>query len=170
MKKLAISQIIYLGLILIFIESCSSAPEIRPEQNTYSPSTQKAFETIEKTDLHPTQTISQKNRPAPRISSVSKSSLREKPKEVLKETSVAPILSNDTTDIRKLSAKNQERLQEINQNLIFFCMKHRKDPAFQNEERCMAFTKKILARCEKKHKLINTVMVNCIKDRLKKRR
>ena len=88
----------------------------------------------------------------------------------VKEIPVEKISITESFAVEKLSAKNQERLQEINQNLAFFCMKHRKDPLFQdNEDKCLAFTKKILKICEKKHQIINTVMVNCIKDHLKKR-
>lgn len=70
----------------------------------------------------------------------------------------------------KLSSKNKDRLLEINQNLAFFCMKHRKDPVLFNEKKCQTFTKKVLDSCQKMHPLVNTVMVNCIKARLKKKR
>lgn len=98
--------------------------------------------------------------------------LKTHPKEVAVETPPEKYGSGkaELQAPTQLSAKNEERLQEINQNLAFFCMKHRQDSAFKNEEGCLAFTKKVLKSCEKKHQIINTVMVNCIKERLKKKR
>lgn len=160
MTKLAI-------LTFLILVGCSSEPTIKSPAKTYSSSTEREFEMIEKNDL--------------RVNPPYRSSVkpREKPAIVIKEKEV-PVRENllrippkttvqSNTDTTQLSAKNQERLQEINQNLAFFCMKHRKDHAFLNEDQCLAFTKKVLKSCEKKHKLINTVMVNCIKDQLKKR-
>ncbi|MDD4974235.1 MAG: hypothetical protein PHY93_07770 [Bacteriovorax sp.] len=169
MKKLTPSQILSFMTIAFLAMSCSSEPKTQPVQKTYSSDTQKEFEAIEKNDLRTNPPYRSTIKPTPRPPVVIKETPREKQKEVVKETPITPIPS-EATDVSKLSAKNQERLQEINQNLAFFCMKHRKDKIFQDEEHCLAYTKKVLAACEKKHKLINTVMVNCIKDQLKKRK
>jgi sugar-specific transcriptional regulator TrmB len=166
MKKLTLPQILFYVALTIITVSCSSEPKTKPVEKTYSSTTQKEFETIEKNDLRTNPPYRTTVKPTPRPSVVIKEAVHEKQKEVVKET---PAIS-ETTNVTQLNAKNQERLQEINQNLAFFCMKHRKDKDFQDEDHCLAFTKKVLTACEKKHKLINTVMVNCIKDRLKKRK
>jgi hypothetical protein len=159
MKNFPFFQIIANVCLTIFIVSCSSEPinEHRPKQ--YSDSTQRQFEAIEKNDYQINPPSVPQPKPLPKVVSPSKEVTPEKPKEVIL----------DSFELSQLSAKNQERLQEINQNLAFYCMKHRKDRIFKDEEECLAFTKNVLKSCEKKHRLINTVMVNCIKEKLKKR-
>ena len=169
MKKSTLLQLTLLITSAIFLAGCSSEPKNEESQKTFSEKTQKEFESIEKTDLRispPRQTL---NKPAAKPPAQIKEVIKEKSKEPLKESSATLIPNSESTDRSQLSAKNQERLQEINQNLSFFCMKHRKDKTFKDEDHCLAFTKKVLKKCEKKHKLINTIMVNCIKERLKKR-
>lgn len=164
MKKLALTQILSLMAILYFVASCSTVQSPQTVEKTYSDETLREFEAIEKNDLR----TSPASRPVV-TKPTPKSTIQFKAIPTEKHKAANPVLSIDTTDLSQLSAKNQERLQEINQNLAFFCMKHRKDSIFQDQEQCLAFTKKVLEACEKKHKLINTVMVNCIKVRLKKR-
>ena len=162
MNKLTLLQILCFIVALFFV-SCSSEPVSQTPEKVYSENTQKEFAIIEKNDRHtnpPYRAVKANSKPT--ISA--KEASHEKEKKVIAETPViSPVPS-------QLSTKNQERLQEINQNLSFFCMKHRKDSMFKDEEHCTLFTKKVLKACEKKHKLINTVMVNCIKTRLKKRK
>lgn len=154
MKK--ISNTILSAAVLLLATACSSTPQDENESTpkVYSSSTQREFEAIEKNDLNV----------APTYRSTSKT-----PKSSI-ETPSPKIPSPKIIPSQHLSAKNEERLQEINQQLAFFCMKHRKDPAFSNEEKCLQFTKKALEACEKKHQIINSVMLNCVKERLKKRR
>ena len=152
----------------ILVIRCSSEQKIPPQPETYSPNSEKEFEDIEDSDLDENPPMAPILKAAPRHSAGTKEPSHEKPKEAAKETSKETIKTSPVS-LNQLSVKNQERLQEINQNLAFFCMKHRNEELFKNEEHCLAFTKKVLAECEKKHKLLNTVMVNCIKDRLKKR-
>ena len=164
MKKMSLLQILSFMAIAILVASCSSQAPEQVIEKTYSPGTLKEFEAIEKNETYSAQsentTLKQNNR-------ASKTPLNLKQKETAKEIPPrSPI--GITSDVSQLSAKNQERLQEINQNLAFFCMKHRKSTSFKSEEQCLVFTKKIQVFCEKKHKLINKVMLNCIKAKLKK--
>lgn len=171
MKKYEL--IILLSSCLLWLVSCSSTEQksLEPTKKVYSRSTEKEFEDIEKydfgnkTNYRPATTGKSRNAPG-------MAPLKNHPKEVITETPPEKYGSGNAElqAPTQLSAKNEERLQEINQNLAFFCMKHRQDPAFKNEENCLAFTKKVLKSCEKKHQIINTVMVNCIKERLKKKR
>ena len=155
-------------LILQFIVSCSSEQTEEKKSTEYSHSTEKEFEAIEKGE-------------APKSKKTTTPSAPQKQSRIFHEKTSAPVILVPVKEVPKkdnpelvsneqLSSKNQERLQEINQNLAFYCMKHRKDAAFSSEENCLNFTKRVLNDCEKKHKLINTVMVNCIKERLKKRK
>jgi hypothetical protein len=135
-------------LILIICSACSSDP-INSESassNLYSSTTDKEFEKIENGDTNRAPNYRQKiNTP------------KTKPNTVL------------TID-NKLNTKAQDRLLEINQNLAFYCMKHRKDSAFANEEKCLEFTGKVLNSCKQNNgSTINTAMLNCIKERLKKK-
>lgn len=155
MRQLTYFQILSFAVIAIIAVSCSSEPKVAAPQKSYSSSTEREFEAIEKNDL--------------RINAPYRSSTKAPPHPPVLIKEVPAKKQSETTLTRQLTTKNQERLHEINQNLAFFCMKHRKDVAFRNEEHCLAFTKKVLMACEKKHKLINMVMVNCIKTQLKKR-
>lgn len=153
MKK--ISNTILSLAVLLLATACSSTPQDENgSPKVYSSSTQREFEAIEKNDLNIAPTY--------RSSSKTPKSSNEAPPPKIPSPKIVPS--------QHLSAKNEERLQEINQQLAFFCMKHRKDPAFSNEEKCLQFTKKALEACEKKHQIINSVMLNCVKERLKKRR
>jgi PBP1b-binding outer membrane lipoprotein LpoB len=164
MKKMTLSQILFLVIITLIVASCSSETKVEEGPKKYSSETQREFEAIENNDLRVNPPYRSTIKSPPRQAVVIKESSHVKIKEKEIDTVLAPSI-----DSSQLSTKNQERLQEINQNLAFFCMKHRKDGTFKNEEQCASFTKKVLAACEKKHKLINTIMVNCIKERLKKR-
>ena len=171
MKNLNFPLSLMILLALQFVVSCSSEPTSKNDEDNlfdkkYSTSTEKEFEAIEKGD-------------SPRSSAQTKKSIPAKPSRELQERAPRPPVKEavkspvkevpEIIPTGQLSSKNQERLQEINQNLAFYCMKHRKDDVFSSEENCLKFTKRVLNDCEKKHKLINTVMVNCIKERLKKR-
>ena len=165
MKTYTLLSVIINALILAFVTSCSDTSLTTKNANDseelkhYSSATNQEFQTIEKSDpIAPNYHNPKKQVKASPVQSVQDKISKQPIGEIQ--------LVTDTT----LSTKNQERLQEINQNLAFYCMKHRKTKAFKNEDQCLLFTKKILNTCEKKHKIINTVMVNCIKDRLKKRR
>lgn len=139
------------------ISGCSTEKQTNKNRFTnkkYSSSTQQEFENIERNDLKHSQYTTTR---LP----------LEKPRVVLKERE--KVIEPQIVANSKLSEKNQERLQEINQNLAFFCMKHRQDSRFKSENQCLEFTKKVLVQCEKKHNIINSVMVSCIKEQLKKR-
>ncbi len=148
------------AIAISFIVSCSSESP-KPQAKTYSSSTMKEFEAIEKSDVPSANRSIISPRPIDLPST--KIIGREAPIKAKKEESTKLIPAD------KLSPKSQERLQEINQNLAFYCMKHRNDSAFSSEEKCLKFTQTVLNYCEKRHKIVNTVMVNCIKDKLKKR-
>ena len=148
-----------------FLASCGSTPTVdETVPKSYSISTEKEFQAIEKGDTK-TPNSNQGNYLKKTKTSYSVPSRPTAQPAAVKEQSKTAELVPEN----QLTTKNQERLQEINQNLAFFCMKHRKESAFQDEDKCLAFTKRVLLACEKKHKIINTVMVNCIKERLKKR-
>jgi hypothetical protein len=166
MKKLTYAKnILYTGTLFVIV-NCSNEPTQPVIPKVYSTTTQKEFEEIEKTDLRTSPPHRSTLAPTPPRAPVV---LKENPRAKLADTQLINDLpKSEISDTSQLSTKNKERLQEINQNLAFYCMKHRKDSRFRDEENCLAFTKKVLVTCEKKHKLINTIMVNCIKDHLKK--
>lgn len=145
--------------IMTILTSCSSEQQApKSAKKKYSSNTEKEFEQIERNDLQTPQYANVRWR--------DNNASMTRAKVTMKQKKIEPqIISNAT-----LSEKNQERLQEINQNLTFFCMKHREDSNFSTEDKCLQFTKMVLDTCEKKHKTINAVMVSCIKERLKKRR
>lgn len=89
--------------------------------------------------------------------------------EPQKEKSITTIIPKSQPKTKK-SAQMDERLIEINQNLAFYCMKHRKDPRFgDSEERCMSFVNKSLEDCQKVHKTPDKKLLSCIQTKLKRR-
>ncbi|MEA9356352.1 hypothetical protein SHI21_09070 [Bacteriovorax sp. PP10] len=87
--------------------------------------------------------------------------IRSNPKEEL-----TPVLRNTQS-----TSKADERLIEINQNLAFYCMKHRKDPAYGGDEaKCMKFVNVVMAKCQKQHRIVNSKLLNCIQTKLKNKR
>ena len=163
MKKMLLTRLVIIvyTFVLLFVVGCSTestkSDSISQDKNK-STDTQKEFEAIE-------------NAPVKRSANLKPGRQHQKMPQPRKDITIEipkvehAELNSDTP----LNTKAQERLQEINQNLAFYCMKHRSDPVFSTEEKCLTFTKVVLNDCEKKHKIINTVMVNCIKDLLKKR-
>jgi len=87
-------------------------------------------------------------------------------KTIVKPKLVTP-KSFELLPSNKLNKNTQEQLQEINQNLALYCIKHRSDSKFNSEENCFNFTKIIFNKCELKYKKINTALVNCIKKSTK---
>ena len=165
MKIYSLLSVIIYALMMAFVTSCSDTPTTStdPIDSTdlkhYSSATNPEFHSISKDD--PIAPVPYYQKKQTKVSS-----LQNTQEKLSNKVNIESQLIPNTS----LNAKNQERLQEINQNLIFYCMKHRKSKAFKNETQCLLYTKNILTTCEKKHKIINTVMVNCIKDRLKKRK
>lgn len=138
---------------MLFMAGCSTTPEGERSSEIYSDSTESEFRAIELKDLERVNERPEFRPGAKPIASVS----------VPKKT-----LPKAHTPLR-LSSKNNERLQEINQNLAIFCMKKRNSNAFKSEEKCQEFTRNALKRCQKSTSEINANLLNCIKSELKKR-
>lgn len=147
------------------IAGCSTEAQ-KQSTSTYSAETEREFQAIERRDvrINPLYRLNTQESQSPKATT--KTAPHEKKEGVNKPPVTTTLSARDTS---RMSIKNQERLQEINQNLAFFCMKNRKNGPFKNEQHCRTFTQKALESCEKKHRLINSVMVDCIKNQLKRR-
>lgn len=145
MKLNLINNIII--VLILFTVGCSTTQKVdfRPSPKVYSSATENEFASIERSDF---------NYPLIPLKKIEN-------EQFVKKEKIEP------TIIKKI-AKNQEKLQEINQNLAFFCMKKRKDVNFSNEDKCHSFTAKVLNDCEKMHPALNSAMLRCIKEHLKK--
>lgn len=176
-------------LILLFIVSCASN-EKKPAPKTYSEDTNRAFEMIERGGSYylkkaPVQAappqiqapakkralpVEQPQAPREEIIVNEKINYQAKPltQEVRsppKAEELKPVLRNTQS-----SSKADERLIEINQNLAFYCMKHRKNPAYGGDEaKCMKFVNNVMSNCQKQHRIVNSKLLNCIQTKLKKR-
>lgn len=162
--KCTIFNISVLGSILL-LSACSTSSDNKAEplDKIYSSETESDFREIEQSDL-PGNTIYRSNQ-----NNTPQKSKKIAARKLIMTNANEKIATPQLSSNKKLGKNAQERLQEINQNLAFFCMKHRKDSRFQSEEKCQRFTKSVLEKCEKKHQIINTVMVKCVKEKLKKR-
>ncbi len=186
-------------LFVLLIVSCGTTEE-KKEPKTYSEETNRAFLQIERGDSYymkrppkastPPQVKTPAERPRPTYREevrppeivVKPARRNEVPsneeividekinyQETQKEKSITGLIPKSETKPKK-SAPQDERLIEINQNLAFYCMKHRKDPRFgDSEERCMAFVNKSMKDCQKVHKTPNKKLLACIQTKLKRR-
>lgn len=182
-------------LFLLVLVSCASN-EKPSAPKTYSEDTNRAFEMIERggsyylrkapTQAPPPQIEAPKKRVQAAPTPIEKEKAEEPREEIVidekinyqakpltpevrsapKAEEIQPVLRNTQS-----SSKADERLIEINQNLAFYCMKHRKDPAYGgDEEKCMKFVNKVMIACQKQHRIVNSKLLNCIQKRLKARK
>ncbi len=184
-------------LFLTLAVGCSTNEEA-PAVKTYSEETNRAFLQIERGDsyymkkpLARTAPVPQVASPAPRARTYERS--QPKPQETIVKPATReeividekinyqePASSKSITSLippsepkkKKPSKVPQmdERLIEINQNLAFYCMKHRKDSRFgDSEEKCMDFVTQSLNDCQKIHKTPDKKLLGCIQTKLKRR-
>ena len=172
-------------LLLFLVVSCASNEKPVPKK-TYSADTNRAFEMIERGGyLKKAPTYN----PPPQIEAPAKRRVQVQEAAPAREEIVIDekinyqakpltqeIRSNPKTEVLKPVLKNtqstskaDERLIEINQNLAFYCMKHRKNPAYGgDEEKCMKHVNAVMSSCQKQHRIVNSKLLNCIQKKLKK--
>jgi hypothetical protein len=184
-------------LFLLLVVSCAGNEKKAPPK-TYSDDTNRAFEMIERGGSYylkkapvpaaPPQievprrrmqqpvTVTPPAQPSQVLQAPTLSDEREEivvdekinyqAKPHTKAEELTPVLRNTQS-----SSKADERLIEINQNLAFYCMKHRKDPMFGGDDaKCMKFVNNVMSNCQKQHRIVNSKLLNCIQTKLKKRK
>ena len=171
-------------LIFILIVSCASNQEVVPQKN-YSEDTNRTFEMIERGGSYYLKKAPEYN-PPPRIAPakrpVQEPIIREEfeieekinyqAEPLTQEIRTAPSTEEVLTVPKNTQSnpKTDERLIEINQNLAFYCMKHRKNRAYGGDEsKCMRYVNTIMENCQKKHRIVNSKLLNCIQKKLKNR-
>ena len=160
-----------LHLMLLLIVSCANN-EKATTTKTYSEDTNRAFEMIERggsyylkkapTDKAPPQI--ELPAQAQRKKAVAK--IKPAHEEIIIDEKIAqptPALGNTQS-----TSKADERLIEINQNLAFYCMKNRKNPAYGGDEaRCMKHVDRVMNTCKQQHRIVNSKLLTCIQKKLK---
>lgn len=138
-----------LFLSLIFIISCStSTEEDQTAKKQHSEETNRAFSMIENNGSY-----------RRKVEPSKKQSLIPSP----------PLVKKVTIKKRKIQLPESVMI-EINQNLAFYCMQHRKSKRFGgNEEKCMSYVNKTLEECQQKSESSHHKLLKCIKTGLKKR-
>jgi hypothetical protein len=168
------------SFLFIILTGCSSTDEVN-DTKTYSEDTNRAFLEIERGKSYYSKKP-KTHTPAPQIRALPKENPRAiskykiidqrssknsmKPKQVLQEA--AP--DENEIEIPQLSGSAQDRLVEINQNLAFYCMKHRKSRTFAGDEKkCMSYVSATLEKCQKSHKKIDSRLLGCLNKTLKRK-
>lgn len=151
-------------LCLIFFVSCSSSTEEdQSVKKQHSEETNRAFSMIENNGSY-----RRKVEPSKKLSSHSPTPTLPTPPPVV-VTKTPPSLKK----VKKEKRKNQlpdSVMIEINQNLAFYCMQHRKSKRFGgNEEKCMSYVNKTLEKCQQKSESSHHKLLKCLKTGLKKR-
>lgn len=157
--------------VLLFAAACANNEE-KPKAKTYSNETNRAFEMIERGGSYylkkpPTQEVK-----TPQIAPAPAPLVTRKKKIVNQPLApVAPEAPITPTPQPSKPVKVDERLVEINQNLAFYCMKHRKDSVYGGDEaKCMSFVNKTMKSCQEQHQGVNAQLLKCIQTRLKNKK
>lgn len=160
--KIILKYTVCLYVVLLSTSCSMYKNKFNSNAKVYSISTENEFELIEKNDLY-RETYNKTSAPS--------LTLKNPPKNIVPtpENPSKNVNAPTVSASNKLSSKNQERIIEINQNLAFYCMKHRNDPVYKSEDGCLKFTEKVLNRCQNEHQVVSAAMLSCIKTRLKNR-
>jgi hypothetical protein len=165
--------------LLILLAGCSSTKEESAEEKYYSEDTNRAFLEIERGGTYSKKR--ERSAPPPQLSY--KPVKKAPPKKVtppvermtetkneVRESAPQEEAGENEIQIDRLMGTNQERLVEINQNLAFYCMKHRKSRAFGGDEKkCLSYVNKTLTNCQKTHKKADSKLLVCLNKTLKKK-
>lgn len=142
--------------------SCSTDEKnIEEEKKVYSAETNRAFEMIERGYNAPPL----KKAPV----SIAPPQVQRKVVETPRRETVYEKEKVDTPSVKPVESKKRQsdKIIELNQNLAFYCMKHRKDPVFKNDEKkCMDHVERILDNCEKSSSGNDSKTLSCVKSRL----
>jgi len=133
-------------LFIFFLTSCSVfQTEKAKKDKHYSDSTEREFQLIESGNgLSP-----------------------------IPEKKLPPIIpAHKEPQVRKIEQHGRDvdpRIIELNQNLSIYCMKSKRRERFKSDEACAEFVNHSLQACEKKHRLVNRTLINCVKQALQLR-
>lgn len=155
---------------LLFLGACATE-EKQEEPKTYSPDTNRAFEMIERGGSYYLKQAPKTQAP-PQVEAPAPKRVVKKVEPEIKEDIVIDDQINyqeKAAPTPKVAAKVDERLIEINQHLAFYCMKHRSDATFGGDESaCLRHVNKVQKDCQKKHRIVNSKLLSCIKTGLKR--
>jgi hypothetical protein len=154
----------------LYTLSCQTNTPIESDPKVYSLATEKEFAAIESSDYRQRKNSIVEIRKEGLNLENQNNEPKNEPKNERENSPQKRPVENTVPNVSRLGPKKQERLQEINQNLAFFCMKKRKEPAFSDEDKCQNFTNRIFKECYKLHPSLNPKMLTCVVDRLKKKR
>lgn len=148
-------------LVLLIIGGCASEQKEETSEKVYSDETNRTFEMIERGYNAPPLRKAPTQMAAPQVTAPTH---YEKP-EPRKKKITSP--SATAAAPSKSSNKMPEKLIELNQNLAFYCMKHRKNPTFNNDEKkCMDYVGKILDNCQEISAQVHSKLLACVKKKL----
>ena len=145
-------------LLFLLISGCASEQKEEPAEKVYSDETNRAFEMIERGYNAPPLRKAPTQMQAPQIAAPTHS---EKPRPRKNKPTVTP------PPAAASNGKMSDKLIELNQNLAFYCMKHRKNPTFNNDEKkCMDYVGKILNNCQETSAQVHSKLLACVKKKL----
>lgn len=157
-------------LTAFVLGGCSTTEEKVEKKKVYSAETNRAFEMIERgynapplraapVAVTPPQVQRQRPQEKPQDRPVERQ-VYERPVDT--PSVVAPVTKSTPPKKRQ-----SDKIIELNQNLAFYCMKHRKDPVFNNDEKkCMDHVERILNDCERRSSNNDSKTLSCVKNRL----
>lgn len=158
-------KLILLVAFVFFLTACSSSDQLNEEKDleskVYSDETNRAFEMIERGYGN---SAVQKNLSTVQAPQVGYQSTKPK---ASKTTSIPSIpVAPKAAPEKKQSDKKDEKMIELNQNLAFYCMKHRKDNRFKNDEKkCIDYVTGILNQCQSNNSA-HSKLLSCVKKKL----
>lgn len=150
-----VKKIFVIGSMLFY--GCStSETEQNETQKTYSEETNRAFEMIERG--YPKWEEQKKEAPRP-VAPQYVQPHKERTIPLKKSLPNGPSVTS--------APKMSDKLVELNQNLAFYCMKHRKDAVFKNDEKkCMDYVGRMLNQCQNQFPKSHSRLLACVKKKL----
>jgi hypothetical protein len=140
---------------LLFLVSCAQTKPKVSRKKVYSQETQSTFEDIEKEKAI-------ENYRLMRLRDWKKYK-KKKPKTIYRKK----VFTKPKRKRRRPLVNPVEQKNEIEQNLIYYCMEHRKDSKFDDESDCKLFTDNILDKCKESNDFGEPELLTCIKGRLR---
>ncbi|TNE95001.1 MAG: hypothetical protein EP326_15935 [Deltaproteobacteria bacterium] len=155
----SLKNILQTALILGLCFSCATPPKQTKE--TYSQSTDDEFQDIERERALETYRLL---RLRDREQNQNRSSSRRSYKRIKPRQE---IVNRPPPPPPKPKPLSEEKITEIKQNLIYFCMKNRKHPKFSDEEHCQNHAQAKFDECKESYeKNPGLNVVRCVKNKL----
>lgn len=156
-------------LISFFLFACSHQEINDSSPKVYSDESKNFFEHIENIDHSIPKTTTDTSARMKTVDEINRSQTPNTPSSPTSNPTPETINHAVQVSAPVISRPgSEERKKEIQQNLVYYCFKHRQDARYKSEKDCIEKVNIVLQTCESEFKIVNVEMVRCVKEGLKK--